>query len=60
MLMDRCSLPLHVAGLVVQSQEGHGGVNGFPALGTQPDHLQTRLVDLLRQLINGDVTGSAH
>lgn len=53
-------LPLHVTGLVVQSKKGHGRVNGFPALGTQPHHLQPSLVDLLCQLINGDVTGSTH
>lgn len=58
--MDLCLLPLHVTGLVVQRKEGHGGVDGFPALGTQPHHLQASLVDLLRQLIHSDVTGSTH
>lgn len=58
--MDLGLLPLHVTGLVVQSKEGHGGVNGFPALSTQPHHLQPCLVDLLCQLIDGDVTGSTH
>lgn len=58
--MDVCLLPLHVTGLVVQSEEGHRGVDGFPALGTQPHHLQASLVDLLCQLIHSDVTGSTH
>lgn len=58
--MDLCSLPLHVASLVVQSKEGHGRVDGFPALGTQPHHLQPSLVDLLCQLVNCNVTGSTH
>ena len=53
-------LPVHVAGLVVQSQEGHRRVNGLPALGTEPHHLQARLVDLLRQLVDRNVAGSTH
>lgn len=53
-------LPVHVPGLVVQSEEGHGRVDGLSALGTQPHHLQARLVDLLSELIHGDVTWSAH
>lgn len=58
--MDHYVLPLHVPGLVVQSQKGHRGVNGLPALGTQPHDLQTGLVDLLCELIDSNVTGSAH
>lgn len=44
----------------MQSQEGHRGVNGLPALGTQPHHLEAGLVDLLRELVDGNVTGSTH
>jgi len=61
----RCSGPLsrspvHVADLVVQRQEGNRRLDGLPALRAQPDDLQSGLVDLLRQLVHGDVTGSAH
>lgn len=53
-------LPVHVAGLVVQSEEGHGRVDGLPALGTQPHNLQARLVNLLCELVHGDVTWSTY
>lgn len=53
-------LPVHVTGLVVQSQEGHRRVDGFPALGTQPHHLKACLMDLLCELIDSNITGSAH
>lgn len=53
-------LPVHVTGLIVQSQEGHRRVDGLPALGAQPHHLEPRLVDLLCQLVDGNVTGSTH
>lgn len=53
-------LPLHVTGLVVQSQEGHRRVDSLPALGTQPHNLEAGLMDLLRQLVDSNVTGSAH
>lgn len=59
-ITDQSQLPVHVTGLVVQSQEGHRGVNGLPALGTQPHHLEAGLVDLLRELVDGNVTGSTH
>lgn len=53
-------LPVHVADLVVEGQEGDWRLDGLPALGTQPDDLQAGLVYLLGQLIHGDVTGSTH
>lgn len=53
-------LPVHVTSLVVQSQEGHRGVDGLPALGAQSHHLKACLVDLLCELINGNVTGSTY
>ena len=46
--------------LVVQGQEWHTGVNGFSALCTQSHHLQPGAMDLLRQLIDGNVTWSTH
>ena len=55
-----CHWPVHVADLVMQSQEWHWWLNGLPALGTQPDNLQSSLVNLFRQLINSNVTGSTH
>lgn len=48
--------PVHVPNLVVQSQEGHWRVNGLPALGTEAYNLQSCLVDLLCELVHGDVT----
>lgn len=54
-----CS-PVHVPDLVVQGQEGHGGVDGLAALGTQTNHLEAGLVDLLCQLVHGDVAGGTH
>lgn len=40
-------VPVHVADLVVQSQEGHGRIYGLTTLSTQTHHLQPRLMDLL-------------
>lgn len=48
--------PVHVPDLVVQGQEGHWGVNGLAALGTEAYHFQPCLVDLLCELVDGDVT----
>lgn len=50
--------PVHVSDLVVQSQEGHWGVNGLTALGTEAYDLQPCLVDFLCELVHGDVTWS--
>lgn len=55
-----CHWPVHVADLVMQSQEGHWRLNGLPTFGTQPDDLQSSLVNLLSQLIHSNVTGSTH
>jgi hypothetical protein len=57
---ERRHPPVHVPDLVVQGQERHWGVDGLTALGAQAHDLQPRLVDLLRQLIHGDVAGCAH
>ena len=46
--------------LVVQREKGDGGVDSFSALGTNPDHLQASLVDLVGQLVYSDVTRSTH
>ena len=39
----------------MQGQEGHGRIYGLSALGTQAHHFQARQVDLLRQLVHGNV-----
>ena len=44
----------------MEREERDGRVNGLATLGTQSHHLQARLVDLLRQLVNGDVGRRAH
>lgn len=40
-------VPVHVADLVMQCQEGHGWVYGLTTLSTQTHHLQPCLMDLL-------------
>lgn len=44
----------------MQSQEGHWGVNGLTALGTEAYDLQSCLVDLLCELVHSDVTWSTN
>ena len=52
--------PVHVADLVMQCEEGHGGIDGLSALGRQPHHPQPTLVQLLRQLVDGNVGRRTH
>lgn len=53
-------LPVHVANLVVKSQEGHRRVDGLSALGTKTHHFQSCLVNFLCQLVHRDIAGSAY
>ena len=46
--------------LTVQCQEGHAGVEGFTRLGRQTHDLKPSHVDLLGELVDGDVRWSAH
>lgn len=51
-------LPIHVSDLVMQCQEGYRRVNCLTAFSTQTNHLQSGLMDLLRQLIYSYITRS--
>ena len=53
-------LPLVSSDLVVESQEGNWRVNGLTRLGTQSHHLQPCAVDLLSQLVHGNVARGTH
>lgn len=49
-------VPSHIPDLIVQCEEAHVTGDGLSTLRRQPHHSQTGLVDLLSQLIDGNVT----
>ena len=49
-----------VCNLLVQSQKGDGRIEGLAGLGREPDDFETGRVDLLRELINGNIGRCAH